>query len=177
MPIVQLNVDLPFPQQSWCWLVLRDETPVSVCWASNIFLPQPRPASSPELPSGWPAPSLRDRGQALPGRYCSGGAAGSCGSRSWCPPGCTHGEEERLDLPAGLWHNSGLCSYLDFSTDGRRSFHWKGLLWKGLQSALAICSGWPSGKCANLHLSMSLHAFGRGKASWLSGVSVSFCDA
>lgn len=65
--IFQLNVDPLFPQRSCCWLVLRDETPVSVCWASNLFLPQTRPASSPELPSGWPAPSLRDRGQALPG--------------------------------------------------------------------------------------------------------------
>lgn len=135
-----------------------------------VLSKQPFPPSDQSCPRADPLPHSGTGDRPCQPCYCAGGAAGSCGSWNWCPPGCMHGEWERLDLPAGLWHISGLCSCLDFSPDGGKSFHWKGLLWKGLQSALAICSGWPSGKCANLHLSMSLHAFGRGKASWLSGV-------
>lgn len=104
--------------------MLRNERSACVCSASNLF---PSPCTQPclilaEMPDalGWwlspgcPAPSLSAVAQALQPCHCSRG--------SYSHWGCVPGEQERLTLPAGSWHVSGLCSYLHFQHRQQQKF-------------------------------------------------------
>ena len=118
VPIFQLNVDFLLPQQSWCQLVIRDETPPCVCWASNhvLFPPlQPGPASSPpRCPMPWaggcpqagPLPQSGTVGQALPAMLLLGGATGPAAADASAPRVCAWRKGEACLahwLVAHLW--------------------------------------------------------------------------
>lgn len=66
------------------------------------------------LSPGCPAPSLSAVAQALQPCHCSRG--------SYSHWGCVPGEQERLTLPAGSWHVSGLCCYLHFQHRQQQKF-------------------------------------------------------
>lgn len=82
------------------------------------------------LPSGWPSPIQQGRPCQL--SYCSRRS-------SWSPgeavvPRPVHAWRMKRSLP----HLLACGISLGFSINGKNSFHWKCLVWKSLQSALAI---------------------------------------
>lgn len=85
------------------------------------------------LPSGWPSLVQQDSYVTAPG------------GASWSPgaavvPRAVHAWRMKRGLPHLLACGMSLdSSYLNFSINGKSSFHWKCLVWKGLQSSLAIC--------------------------------------